>query len=112
VGISTHILDTALGRPAEGVAVTLEARRDGEWVAVGNAESDADGRVRSLVPAGREIAAGMHRLRFDASGYFARSGRETFYPFVEIAFVVRDPEEHHHVPLLLAPYGFSTYRGS
>lgn len=112
MGISTHILDTSLGRPAAGVPVTLEERRGPEWVAIGNAESDPDGRVRSLVPAGREITPGTHRLRFDVREYFARTSRPAFFPSVEIVFLVEDASEHFHVPLLLSPFGYSTYRGS
>lgn len=112
MGISTHILDTSIGRPAAGVAVTLEERRGPEWVAIGSAESDSDGRVRSLVPAGREIEPGTHRLRFDVREYFARTARPAFFPSIEIAFVVEDAAERIHVPLLLSPFGYSTYRGS
>lgn len=112
MAISTHILDTARGRPAAGVAVTLE-RLDGDRATVvGRGVTDADGRVRSLVPEGAALAAGDHRLRFEVGAYFAALGVEAFYPRVEVAFTVRAPHEHHHVPLLLAPFGYSTYRGS
>lgn len=104
MSLSTHVLDAALGRPAAGVAVRLE--RDGAVVA--EAVTDADGRVRSL----GELAAGTHRLTFDTGAYFAASGRTAFYPEVTVAFTVADPDEHHHVPLLLSPFAYSTYRGS
>jgi 5-hydroxyisourate hydrolase len=104
MSLSTHVLDAALGRPAAGVAVRLE--RDGSVVA--SAVTDADGRVRAL----GELVAGVHRLTFDTGAYFAASGRDAFYPEVTVAFTVVDPDEHHHVPLLLSPYAYSTYRGS
>jgi 5-hydroxyisourate hydrolase len=104
MSLSTHVLDAALGRPAAGVAVRLE--REGSVVA--EAVTDADGRVREL----GELAAGVHRLTFDTGAYFAASGRDAFYPEVTVAFTVTDPDEHHHVPLLLSPYAYSTYRGS
>ena len=111
MGISTHILDTSVGRPAAGVPVALDEKRGGEWVAVGTAESDADGRVRQLVPGGRELADGTLRLRFDVEAYLSREGRRAFFPEVEIVFHYT-AGEHYHVPLLLSPYGYSTYRGS
>jgi 5-hydroxyisourate hydrolase len=104
VSLSTHVLDAALGRPAVGVAVRLE--RGGGVVA--EAVTDADGRVRAL----GELVVGTHRLTFDTGSYFAASGRKAFYPEVTVAFTVSDPDEHHHVPLLLSPFAYSTYRGS
>jgi len=112
VGISTHILDTSLGRPAAGVNVTLEERHGHEWVVLGAAVTDADGRARDLLPEGRELKPGTLRLRFDVDEYFGRDGRQAFYPSVEIAFHVESGAEHYHVPLLLSPFGYSTYRGS
>ena len=107
--LSTHVLDTALGRPAAGVAVTL-AREDGTTLGAG--VTDDDGRVRELLPAGRPLGAGTYRLRFDVGAYFARGGREAFYPEVAVVFRVGARDEHYHVPLLVSPYGYSTYRGS
>ncbi len=111
--ITTHILDTSRGRPAAGVAVTLD-RRDaaGQWARVGAGVTDADGRQRALVPAGAVLEAGVYRIGFDTGGYFAALGVEGFYPEASVVFTVRDPAEHHHVPLLLNPFGYSTYRGS
>ena len=106
--ITTHVLDTARGRPAAGVAVRLE--RAGE--PLGRGETDADGRLRTLLAAGAAVEPGRYRLVFDTGGYFARAGIEGFYPEVAIDFEVRDGGEHHHVPLLLSPFGYSTYRGS
>ena len=111
-GITTHVLDTARGRPAAGVPVTLEARREGGWRVVGRGATDADGRLRDLLPAGFELARGDYRLTFDAGSYFAAGGSEGFYTEVVVSFVVRDAAAHYHVPLLLSPYGYTTYRGS
>jgi 5-hydroxyisourate hydrolase len=104
--ISTHILDTSLGRPAPGVAVELS--REDQVIASG--VTDADGRLMELGP--DRLDAGTYRLRFSTGDYFQQAGRETFYPSVSIDFSVGDPEEHFHVPLLISAFGFSTYRGS
>lgn len=112
-GITTHVLDTARGRPAAGIAVTLElfSNTDG-WRVVATAVTNADGRVpAALAPAGG-VEAATYRLRFDTDAYFRAQSTAGFYPEVAITFVVRDPREHHHVPLLLSPFGYSTYRGS
>jgi 5-hydroxyisourate hydrolase len=103
--VSTHVLDAARGVPAAGVAVRLE--RGSEVLA--EAKTDDDGRVRDL---GARLAAGTYRLTFATGDYFAATGREGFYPEVVVAFTVTDPAQHHHVPLLLAPFAYSTYRGS
>ena len=111
--ISTHVLDTALGRPAAGVRVILEQVNDLPIVvSIGIGETDADGRVRDLLPEGQQLAAGDYRLRFDTGAYFAAAQRETFYPSVMVEFRVAGPATHYHVPLLVSPYGYSTYRGS
>ena len=111
--ISTHILDTALGRPAAGVAVVLERVEEGGGSReVARAVTDGDGRVRELAPSGGSLAAGHYRLTFDSGAYFAARGIEGFYPLVSILFTLRDPAQHHHVPLLLSPFGYATYRGS
>ncbi|MBA3673238.1 MAG: hydroxyisourate hydrolase [Gemmatimonadaceae bacterium] len=111
--ISTHVLDTALGTPARGVGVALERlHEDGSGVAIGGGETDADGRVRDLVAAGTVISAGDYRLRFETGRYLAASGREVFYPAVTVDFRLTGPDAHYHVPLLLSPFGYSTYRGS
>jgi 5-hydroxyisourate hydrolase len=107
--LSTHVLDTALGRPAAGVPIAL-TRDDG--TALGGGVTDADGRLRDLVPAGKPLGKGTYRLRFDLGAYFAAAGREAFYPEVTVVFRVGARDEHYHVPLLVSPYGYSTYRGS
>lgn len=110
--ISTHVLDTALGRPAAGVRVTLSRwSLDGVEQPIGGGSTDVDGRVRDLVEPGVTLGAGRHRLRFEVEEYFALTGREAFYPYVDVAFVL-GADAHYHVPLLLAPFGYATYRGS
>ena len=106
-GITTHVLDTALGRPAAKVTVTLSMRRDGdEWEEIGRGVTDDDGRLRTLT--GPAIDAGTYRISFDTGGYDPKG----FFPEVSIVFVVHGPTQHYHVPLLLSPFGYSTYRGS
>ena len=111
--ISTHVLDTALGLPGRGVRVSLErvdAHGDGE--VIGSGVTDDDGRVRSLVGAGKSLSEGVYRLRFDTGAYFARDGRTTFFPDVSVAFRVGGASGHYPVPILLSPFGYTTYRGS
>ena len=103
--LSTHVLDTAAGRPAVGLRVTLETA---EGTALKEAVTDADGRVGDLAA---ELPTGEHRLRFDTGAWFARQDLAAFYPEVVVTFAVGH-DEHYHVPLLLSPFGYSTYRGS
>jgi 5-hydroxyisourate hydrolase len=109
--ITTHVLDTSLGRPAQGVGVTLEMEAGDGWRPLGQGFTDSDGRLLDLVSSGH-ISEGKYRLRFDTGAYFAGRHIQCFYPFVDIIFHVRDATHHHHVPLLLSPYGYTTYRGS
>lgn len=111
-GITTHVLDTSRGRPAQGVPVTLEIEAAGGWKLVGQGATNADGRIPDLVSAGVTIAAGVYRLVFDTGKYFAHHQCESFYPQVIIVFRLADAAQHYHVPLLLSPFGYSTYRGS
>jgi 5-hydroxyisourate hydrolase len=104
--VSTHVLDAARGRPAAGVEVVLESAGDSAWVEVRHAVTDSDGRVAAL---GGRLPEGVYRVRFAVEDYL---GGETFFPEVVIVFRIRDAAEHHHVPLLLSPYAYSTYRGS
>jgi 5-hydroxyisourate hydrolase len=106
VSISTHVLDAVAGRPAAGLAVVLERRAGATWEPVTQRETDADGRVADLAA---DAPAGDYRLRFDVEGHF---GAATFYPEVVVVFRITDAAAHHHVPLLLSPYAYSTYRGS
>lgn len=109
--ISTHVLDTSRGVPAEGIPVTLERLDDGAWTLVREATTDGDGRVRDLVPEGA-LARGTYRATFALAAYFGAQGVASFYPRAQIEFVVADEGAHYHVPLLLSPFGYSTYRGS
>jgi 5-hydroxyisourate hydrolase len=111
-GITTHVLDTALGRPASGIPVRLEIRADGGWRELGRAVTDADGRARELLPAGHALGVDTYRLTFDTGAYFRSLGSEPFFPEASVVFAVSDPAEHYHVPLLLSPFAYSTYRGS
>lgn len=111
MSISTHVLDLVTGRPAAGVRVSLERREGAGFVPVAAGTTDDDGRIRDLVAKGAG-AAGVHRIRFETGEWFGARAIPTFYPWVELAFEVVDPGAHHHVPILLGPYGFSTYRGS
>jgi 5-hydroxyisourate hydrolase len=112
--ITTHVLDTARGRPAAGVPVQLE-QRDGlgdQWTLVGRGETDADGRLRTLMPSDARLGIGQYRLTFDTRTYFAGQSVPTLYPIVVIVFETTPGEAHYHVPLLLGPFGYTTYRGS
>jgi len=111
-GISTHVLDTSIGRPAVGISVVLEIEsRAGTWKQVGRGMSNVDGRITDLLAPG-SLAEATYRLTFDTEAYFRSRNVEAFYPNITIAFHVRDATERHHIPLLLSPYGYSTYRGS
>lgn len=109
--ITTHVLDTALGKPAAGVPVQLYRVAGGEEAAIGEGVTNDDGRVADLLEPGA-LDAGTYRIVFAIGAYFANTGRESFYPHAEIVFIVKDAAAHYHVPLLLSPYGYSTYRGS
>ena len=110
--ISTHVLDTAAGRPAAAVAVQLLRQQGKNWIEVAGGETNADGRVPSLAAGGASHDAGAYRLTFDVGAYFERQGIASFYGVVTIEFIVRDAASHYHVPLLVSPFGYSTYRGS
>src|SRR5260370_22412949 len=104
--ITTHVLNTVSGGPAAGIRVTLEIRAEGEWKRLGEAATDADGRVRTLLPEGHTLAPGLYSLRFDVAGL------SSFFPEITIRFHVENPGQHYHVPLLLSSYSYTTYRGS
>jgi 5-hydroxyisourate hydrolase len=111
-GISTHILDLALGRPASGVTVRLETEENGVWKELSRGETDADGRIRSALPSATTLSAGRYRFGFETGAYFRSQGSNCFHPYIEITFEVVDPAQNYHVPLLISPYSYSTYRGS
>ena len=114
--ITTHVLDTARGKPAAGIHVRLEMQtggREGEpWKTLGQGVTDPDGRVKTLLPEGSPLAEGIYRLTFETALYHRALNEMTFYPEVKITFFVADGAQHYHVPLLLSPFGYSTYRGS
>lgn len=108
MSLSTHVLDATSGTPAVGVSVRVETRHDDHWHAGAEHRTDHDGRIDNF----DAPKAGVHRIRFDTGAYFAAKGTETFYPEVAVTFEVTDAARHYHVPLLLSPFAFSTYRGS
>jgi 5-hydroxyisourate hydrolase len=110
--ISTHVLDTALGTPAVGVNVIFERVDPNVTTEISRDFTDTDGRATGLVPGGATIVAGTYRLTFDVASYFASTQRSTFYRVIRIEFEVGGLPEHYHVPLLLSPFGYATYRGS
>jgi 5-hydroxyisourate hydrolase len=110
-GITTHVLDTAKGLPAQGVRVTLERRSQAaNWVLIGEGVTDHNGRISQLLRNGDALEAASYRLVFHTGDYFG--SRESFYPEIAVRFLVRDPSTNYHIPLLLSPYGYTTYRGS
>lgn len=108
--VTTHVLDAVTGLPAPGVAVVLEQHGGDSWLVLARGATDADGRIGNLGPAA--LPAGRYRVTFDTGGYFAGTGRPTFYPEVVVSIELADPAAHYHVPLLLSPFAYSTYRGS
>jgi 5-hydroxyisourate hydrolase len=112
-GISTHVLDTSMGRPASGVPVRLERQEaSGSWTNLGSACSGSDGRCSQLLPEDQKLTPGIYRLTFDTASYFSSQRMRGLYPIIQITFTVAESETHYHVPLLLSPNGYTTYRGS
>ena len=109
--ISTHVLDISTGRPAAGMPVTLEKQAGNDWQKAGQDVTDQNGRIPDLL-SGSKLAAGTYRLIFDTAAYFTARNQAFFYPQVQVTFTVSDAGQHYHVPLLLSPFGYSTYRGS
>jgi len=109
--ITTHVLDVSEGQPAAGVPVVLEIEKAGRWKEISRGATDSDGRLRHLLAPG-SLVKGTYRLRFETEAYFKSRKVAGFYPQVAIVFQVRNAKEHHHIPLLLSPFGYSTYRGS
>ena len=109
-GITSHVLDTSLGKPGAGISITLERDDPSGWIHVGQELTNDDGRVGDLTKGA--IEAGSYRISFEVADYFKSQGTAAFYPVVRIEFSVLEPDQHYHVPLLLNPFGYSTYRGS
>lgn len=112
--ISTHVLDTTLGIPAVGVLVRLDQQRkpDGSWQSIGSSQTDGDGRCKQLLPEPHDLPPATYRVVFETGAYFTTQNVTGLYPIVEITFVARPGETHFHIPLLLSPHGYTTYRGS
>ena len=111
--LSTHVLDATTGRPAAGVRVRLERGHDGGWALTSQGQTDPDGRLRLARDGSTaEIEPGVYRITFATGAYFTARGVTAFYPEVTITFEMSAPDEHYHVPLLLSPFAYSTYRGS
>ncbi|GAA1405966.1 hypothetical protein AUR04nite_16720 [Glutamicibacter uratoxydans] len=108
--LSTHILDTVSGKPAQGVDVVLEHRVKNKWKQVANGTTDEDGRIESLGP--KTLENGAYRITFETEAYFKQLKQDTFFPSIPIDFYISSPDQHYHVPLLLSPFAYSTYRGS
>ena len=108
--ITTHVLNTHLGRPAAGIRATLDRLQNEEWVNVAHAQAGASGRIDQWCEGG--LVAGTYRIRFDTDAYFVSLGEQSFYPDVVISFRITNPKEHYHVPLLISAHGYCTYRGS
>lgn len=111
--ITTHVLDTTRGAPAVGVKVVLEVYTSSkEWKELARGETNTDGRIMDLLPENNKLSPGTYRMTFLTAGYFRSVGVEGFYPYVPVVFELKEPIAHYHVPLLLNPFGYSTYRGS
>ena len=109
--ITTHILDTTLGKPAQDVHIQLEMMTGESWTKIAEGKTNADGRISDLLAKGEFATIGTYRMVFDTASYFTRLALKSFYPSVKIEFLVSD-QTHYHIPLLLNPFGYSTYRGS
>jgi len=108
--VTTHVLDAVAGTPAAAVPVAIERRSDGEWQRLAVSQTDGDGRCHDLSV--DDTSVGVHRLVFDTGAYFAASGQPAFYPEVVVTFEIAATREHYHIPLLLSPFSYTTYRGS
>lgn len=110
--LSVHVLDLQNGQPTEGIRVTLEQRSGEQWRALANGVTNAQGRIAALYPDEKAIAAGEYRIVFETGEHYAKQGKQTFFPRIPVEFKVDAPAQHYHIPLLLSPYGYSTYRGN
>ena len=110
--ITSHILDTSLGKPAQGVAITLLQKQDEQWASLGTAATNNDGRVGDFTGSITALSEGIYKLSFNLNDYYEKLGTDTFYPYAEVVFKIAGDGQHYHVPLLLNPFGYSTYRGS
>jgi 5-hydroxyisourate hydrolase len=109
--ITTHILDTTKGRPADGVTIILYGGENDEWTEIERKVTNSDGRIADLLNKDDQLKYGIYKMRFETKDYFDKDRLKTFYPYIEIIFEI-EPNQHYHIPLLLNPFGYSTYRGS
>ncbi|MEG0881002.1 MAG: hydroxyisourate hydrolase [Janthinobacterium sp.] len=110
--LSVHILDLQSGQPTAGVTVTLEQKQGTDWKQLSSAVTNAQGRIAAMYPAGTPMQAGDYRIVFQTGEHYARLKQETFFPEIPVQFHVGKTDQHYHIPLLLSPFGFSTYRGN
>ena len=110
--ITTHVLDTAIGKPAEGIDITLSQFINNQWKLLNGGTTNSDGRVSDLLPEEKVLKAGRYKVLFVTESYFKRQGIKAFYPYADIVFEIEGDGQHYHIPLLLSPFGYSTYRGS
>jgi 5-hydroxyisourate hydrolase len=110
--LSVHVLDLQNGQPTQGIRVTLEQRDGDQWRALANGVTNAQGRIAALYPAEQPMPAGAYRIVFETGEHFARLGKPTFFPRIPVEFSVDAKAQHTHIPLLLSPFGYSTYRGN
>ena len=110
--LSVHVLNLETGVPSAGLQVTLEQHSGNQWQALGQGVTNEQGRIAALFPEQRSFAPGEYRVVFKTGDYYRKVGHDTFFPEIPVIFEVKDTGQHYHIPLLLSPYGFSTYRGS
>jgi 5-hydroxyisourate hydrolase len=110
--ITVHVLDSSRGKPAVGLTAVLEQAKGDGWQKIAEGQTDANGRLDKLLPADKAVAAGVYRIRLESGAYFAASKTKTFYPYIVIVFEIENPKDHRHIPLILSPFGYTTYRGN
>ncbi len=110
--LSVHVLDQQSGQPGAGIEVTLEQRKGSGWRELARGVTNEQGRIPALYPEGKKMAAGDYRIVFRTGAHFARKGQATFFPRIPVEFTVDAPAQHYHIPLLLSPFGYATYRGN
>lgn len=110
--LSVHVLDQVSGQPSAGIGVRLEKQEGAQWRLLARAETDVQGRIRGLYPANQPLSAGIYRVTFETGAFFARHKTPTFFPEIPVLFEVQATSQHYHIPLLLSPFGYATYRGN
>jgi 5-hydroxyisourate hydrolase len=108
--VTTHILDTTIGKPVTGISIVLYAQ-ESDWLEIAKGRTNEEGRITDLLPQGELLPQGTYKMKFLTKNYFDERSVETFYPYVEIVFTIT-AATHYHIPLLLNPFGYTTYRGS